>query len=86
VLVKQSPVNHVSVCDQMVVVFESVLALCFPCGAVYHRGEKDQDDDFAVLCDIDLIASLCMKLTLCLHAAQQSFPYLGSYVLEFVNN
>ena len=27
-----------------------------------------------------------MKLGLCLHAALRSFPYLGSYVLEFVNN
>ena len=30
--------------------------------------------------------SLCMKLGLYLHAALRSFPYLGSYVLEFVNN
>jgi len=34
----------------------------------------------------DMITSLCMKLGLYLHAALQSFPYLGSYVLEFVNN
>jgi len=34
----------------------------------------------------DLITSLCMKLGLYLHAALQSFPYFGSYVLEFVNN
>jgi len=27
-----------------------------------------------------------MKLGLCLHAELRSFPYLGSYVLEFVNN
>jgi len=27
-----------------------------------------------------------MKLGLYLHAALRSFPYLGSYVLEFVNN
>jgi len=53
VLVKQSPVKNVSVCDQTAVVFESLLALCFPCGAVHHR-EKDQDDDFAVLYDINL--------------------------------
>jgi len=33
------------------------------------------------------ITSLCMKLGLtAVHAALQSFPYLGSYVLEFVNN
>jgi len=32
------------------------------------------------------ITSLCMKLGLYLHAALRSFPYLGSYVLEFVNN
>jgi len=34
----------------------------------------------------DMIASMCMKLGLYLHAALRSFPYLGSYVLEFVNN
>jgi len=34
----------------------------------------------------DRIASLCMKLGLYLLAALRAFPYLGSYVLEFVNN
>jgi len=34
----------------------------------------------------DMIASLCMKLGLYLQAALRSFLYLGSYVLEFVNN
>jgi len=34
----------------------------------------------------DMITSLCMKLGLYLHAALRSFPYLGSYLLEFVNN
>ena len=48
------PVKNVSVCDQMAVVFESLLALGFPCRALHHRGEKDQDDDFVVLYDIDL--------------------------------
>jgi len=33
-----------------------------------------------------MITSLCMKLGWYLHAALRSFPYLGSYVLEFVNN
>jgi len=34
----------------------------------------------------DMITSLFMKLGLYLQAALWSFPYLGSYVLEFVNN
>jgi len=34
----------------------------------------------------DLITSLFMKLGLYLHVALRSFLYLGSYVLEFVNN
>ena len=34
----------------------------------------------------DMITSLCMKLGLYLRAALWSFPYLRSYVLEFVNN
>ena len=28
--------------------------VCFPCCDVHHCWEKDQDDDFAVLCNIDL--------------------------------
>jgi len=54
VLVKSSPVKNVSLCDQMAVVFESLLALCFRCGAVHHHREKDQDDDSVVLYDVDL--------------------------------
>jgi len=34
----------------------------------------------------DMIMSLCMKLGLYLQVALRSFPYLGSYVLEFANN
>ena len=34
----------------------------------------------------DMITSMCMKLGLYLHATLRSFSYLGSYVLEFVNN
>jgi len=34
----------------------------------------------------DMITSLCMKLALYFLAALRSFLYLGSYVLEFVNN
>jgi len=54
VLVKQSLVKNVSVFDQMVVVFESVLVVRVPCGDVHYLGEKDQDYDFTVLYDIDL--------------------------------
>ena len=89
-LVKQSLVKSVADFDQMAVVFESLFAVCIQCRAVHHRWEKDQDDNFAVLyCTMstyDMIASLCVKLGLYLHAALRSFPYLGSYVLEFVNN
>jgi len=41
---------------------------------------------YCTISTYDMITSLCMKLGLYLHAALQSFPYLGSYVLEFVNN
>ena len=37
----------------MAVVFEPIPAVRVPCGVHYLR-EKDQDDDFAVLYDIDL--------------------------------
>jgi len=41
---------------------------------------------YCMILTYDMIRSLCMKLGLYLHAALWSFPYLGSYVLEFVNN
>jgi len=41
---------------------------------------------YCTLSTYDMITSLCMKLGLYLHAALRSFPYLGSYVLELVNN
>jgi len=41
---------------------------------------------YCMMSTYDMITSMCMKLGLYLHAALQSFPYLGSYVLEFVNN
>jgi len=41
---------------------------------------------YCTMSTYDMITSMCMKLGLNLHAALQSFPYLGSYVLEFVNN
>jgi len=54
VLVKQSPVKNVADLDQITVVFESLFAVCIHWCAVHHRWEKDQDDNFAVLYDIDL--------------------------------
>jgi len=41
---------------------------------------------YCMLLTYDLITSLCMKLGLYLHAALWSFPYLRSYLLEFINN
>jgi len=41
---------------------------------------------YCVISTYDMITSMCMKLGLYLHAPPRSFPYLGSYVLEFVNN
>jgi len=41
---------------------------------------------YCTIVTYDMITSLCMKLGLYLHAALRSFPYLRSYVLEFVNN
>ena len=41
---------------------------------------------YCTISTYDMITSLCMKLVLYLHAALRSFPYLGSYVLDFVNN
>jgi len=41
---------------------------------------------YCMISTYDMITPLCMKLGLYLHAALWSFPYLGFYVLEFVNN
>jgi len=41
---------------------------------------------YCTILTYDMITSLCMKLVLYLQAALWSFPYLGFYVLEFVNN
>jgi len=41
---------------------------------------------YCTISTYDMITSLCMKVGLYLHEALRSFPYLGSYVLEFVNN
>jgi len=54
VLVKQSLVKSVADFDQMAVVCKSVPGVLVPCGDVHYLGEKDEDDDFAVLHDIDL--------------------------------
>jgi len=41
---------------------------------------------YCMISTYDMVTSLCMKLGLYLHAVLRSFPYLRSYVLEFVNN
>jgi len=41
---------------------------------------------YCTMSTYDIITSMCMKSGLYLHAALRSFPYLRSYVLEFVNN
>jgi len=41
---------------------------------------------YCMMSTYDMITSMCMKLGLYLHVALRSFPYLRSYVLEFVNN
>jgi len=41
---------------------------------------------YCTISTYDMITSLCMKLGFYLHAELRSFPYLGSYLVEFVNN
>jgi len=41
---------------------------------------------YCMILTYDMITSMCMKLGLYLHTALRSFLYVGSYVLEFVNN
>ena len=72
----------------MALVSQSLLAVCIHCCAVCYLGEKIKMTIllYCMISTYDMIASLCMKLGLYLHAALRSFQYLGSYVLEFVNN
>ena len=53
-LVKQLLVKNVAVFDQVAVVCQPVRAVCVHCCAVHYLGEKDQDDDLAVLYNINL--------------------------------
>jgi len=41
---------------------------------------------YCIISTYDMITSLGMILGLYLHAALQSFPYLGCYLSEFINN
>jgi len=41
---------------------------------------------YCMISNYDMVTSLCMKLGFYLHPALWQFPYLGSYVLEFINN
>ena len=46
--------KNVSDFDQMSLLRKTLLAVCVCRRAVCYLGKKDQDDDFAVLYDIDL--------------------------------
>jgi len=64
-------VKNVSVFDQMAVVFESLLAVCAPCGA--GKRIRIMILLYCMITTFDMITSLCMKLGLYLHVALRSF-------------
>jgi len=72
----------------MVVVLNPYLLYLFPVVLFIIAGKRIRIMIllYSTMSTYDMITSLCMKLGLYLHAALRSFPYLGSYVLEFVNN
>jgi len=41
---------------------------------------------YSIISTYDMVTSLGIKSGLCLHAALRSFPYLGCYLSEFINN
>jgi len=47
--------HNVVLLVHVVVLCKFLSALCIPCGAVYHLWERDQDDDFPVLCNNRLL-------------------------------
>jgi len=88
VLVKQSPVKMFLSLIRWLWFLNPYLLYLFPVVLFIITGKRIRIMIllYGTIWTYDMITSLCMKLGLYLHAALQSFPYLGSYVLEFVNN
>jgi len=88
VLVKQSPVKMFLTLIRWLWYLNPYLLYVFVAVLCIIAGKRIRVMIF-LYCTIstyDMITSLCMKLGFYLHVALRSFPYLGSYVLEFVNN
>jgi len=88
VLAKQSPVKMFLFLIRWFWFLNPYLLYLFPVVMFITSGKRIRIMIFlyCTMSTYDMITSLCMKLGLYLHAALRSFPYLGSYVLEFVNN
>jgi len=88
VLVKQSPVKMFLFLIRWLWLLNPYLLCLFPVVMFITSGKRIRIMIllYCMMSTYDMIASLCMKLGLYLHTALRSFPYLGSYVLEFVNN
>ena len=87
-LVKQSPVKMFLSLIRWLWFLNPYLHYVFPVVLFITSGKRIRMTIllYCTISTYDMITPLCMKLGLYLHAALRSFPFLGSYVLEFVNN
>jgi len=88
VLVKQSPVKMLLTLFRWLWFLNPYLQYVFTAMLFIITGKRIRMMIllYCTISTYDMITSLCVKLGLYLHAALRSFPYLGSYVVEFVNN
>jgi len=88
VLVKQSPVQMFLTLIRWLWFLNPYLLYLFPVVLFIITGKRIRIMIllYCTISTYDMMTSMYMKLGLYLHAALRSFPYLRSYVLEFVNN
>jgi len=88
VLVKQSPVKILLSLVKWLWYVNPYLLYVFPVVMFITSGKRIKITIllYCVISTYDMVTSLGMRLGLYLYAELRSFPYLGSYLLEFVNN
>ena len=86
-LVKQSLVKMFLTLIKWLWYVNPYLLYVFPAVLFITSGKRTRTT-ILLYCTISTydITSMGMKLSLYLHAALQSFPYLGCYLFEFINN
>jgi len=86
VLAKQSPVKMLLTLIRWLWFLNPYLQYVFTAVLFIIAGKKIRILLCCTISTYDMLTSLCMRVVLYLHEALRSFPYLRSYVLEYVNN